>query len=726
MSEAETGKPSLLSRLFGRTVAAAPVSESKAVAVVDSKAQSVGQPPIGVLLPRFGSSGFSPDFIPLDAKGNVLDILGETGLAFVAYWYVATRWRAQKLSEAPLMVVEEDQDTGVEEWLSDHELAEVLENPTPDYDMGELVERTSRYLDDGAEAIWVMDRDRAGRVARLTPFRRSEFTVEPTPGRLFGQFKVTALAGGPKTFSADQVIYFRDGVENWGSEPGRSRLDVAMQWLRLGEQARQTVKDLLENAVWPSAVAIPDASWNPDKDQLEMYKSELQRYAQPGQKGKAFAMTGGGSFEIMSARIRDLVPTEVLDRVESVVAAVSGVPAIVLQFQVGMENSPWSQMEQARRMAYDDTIQPGWRKLERSLTRQLLRPDDEDLSHFIRFDRSKISSLQPDRLAAASLVSLISRIASVNERREMVGLEKVEDPKAEEIPELTTPIIPPGFLGGPGSSSEEDDDPSDDDTEAEAEEKAVRRRKRRQKKVAAMSVALRNEAVGGFQHVAERLLATDAIEIERIIRKTISEPTKDTKSDRGKQKAMTAILAYLRDVSAPAWMKSTTPMILHGSERGTAVIAADIGINYNLLHPHVVTFAKKEAAWMVKGISETTRDSVANALAAALEKGLGTADVARAVSDAGGFAPSRSKLIARTESTRVSTGAPTESLKLHAQATGRRYVKTWSGALDDRERDEHVALEGETVGIDEKFSNGLSYPSEPNCRCATIFSEADV
>lgn len=704
-----------------------PASESKAIATVEAKAQSPGQPPVGILLPRYGGGvGFQPDFIPLDAHGQVIDTIGESGLAFVAYWYVATRWRAQKLAEAPLMVVEEDQETGVEEWLSDHDLADVLENPTPDYDMGELIERTSRYLDDGAECLWVMDRDRAQRVARLTPFRRSEFTVEPKGDRLFGLFKVTALRGGPKEFTPEQVVYFRDGVENWGAEAGRSRLDVALQWLRLGEQARQTVKDLLENAVWPSAVAIPDAAWNPDKDQLEMYKSELQRYAQPGQKGKAFAMTGGGSFEVMSARIRDLVPTEVLDRVESVVSAVSGVPAIVLQFQIGMENSPWSQMEQARRMAYDDTIQPTWRKLERSLTRQMLRPDDEDLTHFIRFDRSKIASLQPDRLAAATLVSMISRIASVNERREMVGLEKVDDPKAEDIPELTTPIFPPGF--GPPGATEADDEESDDDTPKEKEEKALRRKKRRQKKVAVMSIALRNESVGSFQATAERLLKHDQFEIERIIRAHITEPPKSAlpvKSDRGKQRALSAVLAYLRDTSTPAWMKAMTPLIAQTSERGAAVIAADIGINYNLLHPHVVSFAKTESSWLIKGITETTRESVANALAAALEKGLGTADVARAVADAGGFAPSRSKLIARTESTRSSAGGPTEALKMHAEATGRRYVKTWSGALDERERDEHVALEGETVGIDEKFSNGLDYPSEPNCRCAPIFSEVE-
>lgn len=48
-----------------------------------------------------------------------------------------------------------------------------------------------------------------------------------------------------------------------------------------------------------------------------------------------------------------------------------------------------------------------------------------------------------------------------------------------------------------------------------------------------------------------------------------------------------------------------------------------------------------------------------------------------------------------------------------------RMVKRWSGVLDDRERDAHVAMEGETVPFDQPFSNGQMIPGddEYNCRC---------
>lgn len=633
------------------------------------------------------------------------------------------------------MVIEEDQEDGSEEWLADHELAPVLDQPNPDFDMTELVERTSRYLDDSAAAIWVMDFDRAGRVARLVPFKRTEFEVIRTEDRIYGAFKVTT-GDGVRTYPAEQVVYFRDMVDGWSND-GKSRLDVAMNWLRLGEKSRQTIRELLENAVWPSLVAVPDVAWNPTPEMLALYKAELNAYGLPGNKGKAFAMIGGGRVDQMAARIRDLVPEEVLDRVESVVASISGVPAIVLQFQIGLVNSPWSQMEQARRMAYDDVIQPAWRKMEGVLSRQLLRQGDEggdqDPTHFIRFDRSTIAALQINRLEAATTASMIGNQASLNERRAIMGFEPLDDPAADEVPELTAPD-PLELIAAQGANKPDDEadaeegDEEEDVPDAQKSARAIaikaRRIKKRRNRVAAMSLALRKDAANTFEHFANRLLANDANEVERIVRKNLAEPSKAIKGDlRGKQRVMTAVLSYLKNESAPAWRKATQPQVQIAAERSIAVIAADIGINYNLLHPHIAKFAAQETAWFVTGITETTRDDIARILTAGLEAGKSTNDIAREISESGGFSPARARLIARTESTRSYNGAPTETLKLHAKATGRVYTKTWATAGDARVRDEHVDLEGETVGIDEKFSNGLSYPSEPNCRCAVIFNE---
>jgi hypothetical protein len=53
---------------------------------------------------------------------------------------------------------------------------------------------------------------------------------------------------------------------------------------------------------------------------------------------------------------------------------------------------------------------------------------------------------------------------------------------------------------------------------------------------------------------------------------------------------------------------------------------------------------------------------------------------------------------------------------------GTKLTKTWRGVKDDRERPEHLAMEGETVPFDSPFSNGEMVPGDStfNCRCVSI------
>lgn len=709
--------------LFPRLV---PVSATQQKQLRAMERKSVGLLPSGM--------GAVREFFSPDGGQTIIDLngAGATAVAFVAYWYVAMRWRAQKIAEAPLMVIAEDQDSGDEEWLPDHDLVPVLDTPSDDYDMGELLERTSRYLDNYGECIWVIDFDNVDVPARLTPFHRDEYQVKASSTRLYDRFIVKTRGGKEETFTAEQVCYFRDGVEGGWLNGNRSRLDVAMSWLRLGERARQTVRDLLENSIWPSGVIIPDKEWNPDPETLEQYKQDIEQYGMVGMKGRPFVQLGGGTFASLQTAIKDLVPTDILNRVESVVAAVSGVPAVVLQFQVGMENSPWSQMAQARKMAYDDTIDPAWRKIERVTTRQLLRPNDEDKTHFIRFDRSRIASLQEDQLTAVQTANLMGRAASVNERRGRMGLEPAtpeQDPdgKADEIPELSQPSLAEALAGAAGSDPNAKEPPPDapaKDKKKPDEKKSLSKKIRS----GALQTALRDEARTHWKAHVTQLIATDQLEIVDIVKMFLvdaSHKSIESKA-RGKDRVMSAVIGYLRSESQPRWSKATTPLLVQAAERSSAVVAADLGVSFKLLHPHLLSFARKNAGELIQGVSRTTRDAVNDVITNGLAEGLTTAQIADAVSKCGAFSDSRAELIARTETTRAFNGAPNDALKAFSRSTGRKFVKTWSGSLDDRERDEHVALEGETVGIDEQFSNGLDYPSEPNCRCTAIHSEVDA
>lgn len=90
----------------------------------------------------------------------------------------------------------------------------------------------------------------------------------------------------------------------------------------------------------------------------------------------------------------------------------------------------------------------------------------------------------------------------------------------------------------------------------------------------------------------------------------------------------------------------------------------------------------------------------------------------------------RAVRIARTEV----ISASNLSSQAGALATGVALDKKWITYLDDKTRESHIAMNGETIDINETFSNGLEVPGDPsgdseeviNCRCAVGYvSKAD-
>lgn len=83
--------------------------------------------------------------------------------------------------------------------------------------------------------------------------------------------------------------------------------------------------------------------------------------------------------------------------------------------------------------------------------------------------------------------------------------------------------------------------------------------------------------------------------------------------------------------------------------------------------------------------------------------------------------------IARTEGHRIQCQSGMDAC-YKAKDKGADVVKQWDSTLDAKTRDSHAAVDGEIRELDEKFSNGLRFPSDPhgaaaevvNCRCALL------
>lgn len=137
------------------------------------------------------------------------------------------------------------------------------------------------------------------------------------------------------------------------------------------------------------------------------------------------------------------------------------------------------------------------------------------------------------------------------------------------------------------------------------------------------------------------------------------------------------------------------------------------------LLPAVRVDGKKDLRW--------NRRHVASAVTQGVLQGESLDKVARRIRSVADMDFRASMRTARTAMTSAQNAGRVDAYR-RAEGMGIRVRKQWLATLDGRTRHSHRALDGEVVGMDEKFSNGLRYPGDPsgagpevyNCRCTLV------
>lgn len=137
------------------------------------------------------------------------------------------------------------------------------------------------------------------------------------------------------------------------------------------------------------------------------------------------------------------------------------------------------------------------------------------------------------------------------------------------------------------------------------------------------------------------------------------------------------------------------------------------------LFPQKVINKAKDMKWNLKAInSQVTQGILQGESIPQIQKRL------QNVTDMNSAAAIRS---ARTMCTTAENNGRLSGIK-EAEEQGIVYEKQWMATHDERTRESHAELDGESVPIDEEFSNGLQYPGDPNgepeevynCRCSMV------
>jgi HK97 family phage portal protein len=689
------------------------------------------------------TGGTSLDFgrVWLGGQLDIDELTRWSAYAYSVYAYAAMNYRATKISEPPLWVAQETEDG--EEWLRDDPLQQVLDYPSPDFDMGYLRGMTSMYLDMDGEALWHLVRDAGGRVARIYPYAKEQFDVMSGQvagtgdQRLYAKFRIQH-ASGAKLYGPEDVVYFREpSVELTGAVT--SRLDAALKWANMGERVEESLKQAFKRGVLPFAVFSHPSDYNPDSETREANREMLEsRYGGAENHGRPLMLYGGLSAQFANVDLSTLLPSEVLDRVEANVALAFGVRAEVLGFMVGLKNSPWSHMETARRITYEDTIEPYWRREEKALARQLLSEADRRERKFIRVDTDNVRALQEDEMRKSQIAMMNSDIWTADERRIYTGKEPL--PVEENVP-----LAPDAGLNGAQISAAVEvlvrlraENQAERISEIAAVELLVSLGVDRQRaeimvrSEPSTKSALRQKSVSEkdaiwydfdskasaeedeWEAAVLRLLTSQSVEVRTLARRILAGGV----TAAAVTALSEAVERYLRGPARVQAAQALGPLVEATATSAARTVAGRIGFSFDVVQQGIERFAERETDFLVRVMGETTGDAVARTVQGAIEDRVGPDDLVKRLEELPAFDRQRATLVARTEITRSTNGAQREAVAEYAEQTGRRAMKTWISARDSRVRDEHIELDDdEWYDIDHVFANGLLEPGEPNCRC---------
>lgn len=186
------------------------------------------------------------------------------------------------------------------------------------------------------------------------------------------------------------------------------------------------------------------------------------------------------------------------------------------------------------------------------------------------------------------------------------------------------------------------------------------------------------------------------------------------------------------DLTDPLQAAILDMLILGGGDliAGLGIAAAEqeeLGISWNLANPRAVEYARQHAAAQVTKINDTTRSYLNSMISQAAAEGhsynrLSDAIAARFTEFATGGDNPRSKRVAVFElGDAYEEGNRVAAKEL--QAAGLDMEKKALTAGDDRVRPSHRSNQtAGWIGIDDPFPSGdMRFPSDPGCRCATLY-----
>jgi HK97 family phage portal protein len=366
-----------------------------------------------------GATGLSamPGWIGSTAgfTNTKIDYVSEVGdLTLSSLVMSAVNFHGTTLPEAPIQVTKTDAE-GNRTPVQNHPLVQLLEQPNPFYP-GELLWKSFSldWMTNG-NVYWHKRRNGLGKVVQVWPWPafmvRALWPRSIQEKQLFDAYldglgwskdnsdfiSWYELSDGRQWYRVpkEDVVHFRCNVDPQNTRFAMSQLGSVLREIFTDNQRANLNAVLMKNmGIVPWILAPSESGVNLTKEHRDEIKEATVRNTTGDNSGKPLVL--GGPMKAVKVA---LTPKEMLIDNASIIpetrlAAVTGIPAIVLNFWAGLLRGTYANYEAAKRQAYEAKIKPDQRLISGTLRTDLLN-EFGDGDH-VRFDLSHVQALQED------------------------------------------------------------------------------------------------------------------------------------------------------------------------------------------------------------------------------------------------------------------------------------------------------------------------------------------
>lgn len=479
------------------------------------------------IAPQTGETGrySQPAFLPAerveDAHGSIINVQWPDGLQLdtsacntldIARMHevvnACIRIRSDRLIETPL-VVERSTDGVNFEAIPNHALNQLFRMPGPNLDSASLWRCMSVSYDTAGLVYLDPTFDLRGVLKGFNPLDPCAVT-ERFYGTQLAYIDYRTESGqlvryGPNDLVMRRRVFWADVPPVWS----------ALRAVDEDLSSSNYIRSFFRNGGVPSGVLNVDGYMS--KTNADAYALDwASQFGQGGVRQNGVAVLDKlVTYQEVGSKLNEIENEPLRKFIESRIAMPFGVPPLIIYSYLGLASSTYSNLKEAWDSFWDATVTPYLNEWASWITRTIL-PAYEDAQEIAagrvraRFDTTGLGPYQEDvtQKSAIAKDGFEQGVLSVNERRQAMGYDPIDDPAADEIAALQAPEPEPQEL--PPA------EPAAAEAAADAAEQ-IGAEGRPLGKAAAPSVLDRHIAayiVGEYAKARRQTIAGDALELD--------------------------------------------------------------------------------------------------------------------------------------------------------------------------------------------------------------------